>query len=197
MRRPNLVMVCVLVAMTSGATVMAQPQWSSKPLDVGGKEFRLRNDAGASIILVCVKEGIVGGFEFPDEVEQTDRLWVRGVPGSRQNVWVSNLGEKILQIAGGRGIDYTLRQLQGTAKLLIRVGDARADFDVFGSAQTVSECIEQVEAPPGSPVGAYPMYKRGALPGVNYTEEITDFNGANGGNTWPPADGAAGQTLGR
>ena len=149
--------VTVLLLVPIGVTPVAgQPQWSSRELDNGGTEFRLRNDEGASIILVCAPQGAVGGFEFPEPVEASNHVSVRGIPGERQNVRVSLLGDRILQLVGGRGFDWTLSMLSRTATLFVRGGGGRATFDVFGSVATVNQCLGNVEAAAGGPLLSHP-----------------------------------------
>ncbi|MBM62634.1 MAG: hypothetical protein CL484_06755 [Acidobacteria bacterium] len=149
--------VTVLLLVPIGITPVAgQPQWSSRDLENGGMEFRLRNDDGASIILVCAPQGAVGGFEFPEPVEAANHVSVRGIPGERQNVRVSLLGDRIMQLVGGRGFDWTLSMLSRTATLFVRGGGGRATFDVFGSAATVNECLGNVEAAAGGTLLTHP-----------------------------------------
>ncbi len=151
--RTTIAAITVFVAFATVGTapVVGQPQWDAQALDNGGTEFRLRNDEGASIILVCAAQGVVGGFEFPAAIESTERASVRGIPGARQNIPVSPLGDRMVQISGGRGLDFTLQLLREAATLSVRAGGARASFEIFGSASTVSECMEQIEDAPGNP----------------------------------------------
>ncbi|MBM63717.1 MAG: hypothetical protein CL484_12295 [Acidobacteria bacterium] len=137
--------VFVALLVVGVTPVAAQPQWSTQEFPNGQTEFRLRNDNGDSILLVCASQGLVAGFEFAEAIEPTDRAGVRGIPGERQNVSVSAVGDRILQLNGGRGLDFTLNTLRESATLELRAGDTRASFEVFGSASTVAECIEQLE----------------------------------------------------
>lgn len=61
--RKIIAVVAVLIA-ASGAPA-AQIVWNAEDLGGGGAEFRLGNDEGAAIILVCQRVGVSAGFEFP------------------------------------------------------------------------------------------------------------------------------------
>ena len=151
--RTTITASTIFVALTTvGITPIAgQPQWAERALDDGATEFRLSNDEGASIILVCATQGLSAGFAFPTALEFTERASVRGIPGERQNIPVAPLGDRMLQIAGGRGLDFTLGLLREAANLSVRAGGARASFEVFGSGSTVAECVGLIEDPTQNP----------------------------------------------
>jgi len=137
----------IFVALTTAGTtpIAGQPQWAERAIDNGVTEFRLSNDEGASVILVCSTQGLSAGFEFPTVLEATERASVRGIPGERQNIPVAPIGDRMLQIAGGRGLDFTLELLREAANLSVRAGGESASFEVFGSASIVAECVDQIE----------------------------------------------------
>ncbi|MYK88589.1 MAG: hypothetical protein F4018_09755 [Acidobacteria bacterium] len=74
---------------------------------------------------------------------------MRGVPGGQRNVAVRwQAGGYFLAIASGSGRDFMFRMLRNAASLTVRVGDRELSFDVFGSDQIVSLCLQQQEAAP-------------------------------------------------
>ena len=150
--KTTIAAVTVLGALTAGAVPAAgQAQWDARDLEGGGKEFQLRNDEGAVIILACQINGLGAGFAFPEPIESTQRAVVRGVPGARENVAVSPVNDRTLQIAGGRGLDFTLELLRTAARISVRAGGRSASFEVFGSNSVVSECVDQQEDRIGDP----------------------------------------------
>lgn len=145
--------VTVLGALTAvgAAPAAGQAQWDARDLEGGGKEFQLRNDEGAVIILACQLNGLGAGFAFPEPIQPTQRAVVRGVPGARENVAVAPVNDRMLQIAGGRGLDFTLELLRTAARISVRAGGRNASFEVFGSNSVVSECVDQQEDRIGDP----------------------------------------------
>ena len=128
-----------------------QTQWESRDLSGGGKEFQLRNDEGAAIILACQLNGVGAGFAFTEPIEPTQRAQVRGVPGARENIAVVPVGDRMLQIAGVRGFDFTLELLRTAPSISVRASGARVTFEVFGSDSVVSECVNEQEVAFGGP----------------------------------------------
>lgn len=133
----------LLVVAVSAAPAAAQAVWDERDIGGGGAEFRLGNDEGAAIILACQLGGVSAGFEFPEPLEVTGSASVRGVPGERQNIAVAPVSERVVRVTTGRGIEALLRLLQTTANLYVRAGGARANFEVFGSAPLVTQCLER------------------------------------------------------
>ena len=68
--RKVIAVAAVLVATSEAPT--AQAVWNAEDLGAGGAEFRLGNDEGAAIILVCQRAGVSAGFEFPAFPEPGD-----------------------------------------------------------------------------------------------------------------------------
>ena len=120
-------------------------QWEEIEIDGGGIEFRLRNDDGASIILVCNLAGVVTGFEFPEPLDNPQRATVRGIPGEQQNVAVSVVNDRIVRVDGG-GVEVTVRLLRASARLYVRVAGEAQTFSISGSAHVVSRCLERQDA---------------------------------------------------
>ena len=127
----------------AAAPAAAQAVWDARDLGGGSAEFRLGNDGGAAIILVCQLGGVSAGFEFPGALEATESASIRGVPGERQNVAVAPVNERVVRLTTGRGIEVLLRLLRSTANLYVRAGGARTTFEVFGSAPLVTQCLER------------------------------------------------------
>ncbi len=129
----------------------AQAQWDSRDLAGGGKEFQLRNDEGAVIILACLVNGQAAAFGFPEPIRPTERATVRGVPGGRENVAVTPVNDRVLQIAGGRGLDFTFDLLRESTRISVRASGESTSFEVFGSTSIISECLNQEEDRIGAP----------------------------------------------
>ena len=125
------------------APAAAQAVWDARDLGGGSAEFRLGNDEGAAIILVCQLDGVSAGFEFPGVLDATRRASIRGVPGERQNISVAPVNDRVVRLTSGVGLEALLRLLGNTANLYVRAGGARASFEVFGSARLVSQCLER------------------------------------------------------
>lgn len=133
----------LLAIAVSAAPAAGQAVWDERDIGGGGAEFRLGNDEGAAIILACQLAGVSAGFEFPEPLEATGSASVRGVPGERQNIAVAPVSERVVRVTTGRGIEVLLRLLRTTANLYVRAGGARANFEVFGSAPLVTQCLER------------------------------------------------------
>jgi len=139
--RKIIAVAAVLVA-TSEAPA-AQTVWDAEDLGAGA-EFRLGNDEGAAIILVCQRAGVSAGFEFPTLPGPADRASIRGLPGGeRQNVTVAPVNGHVLRLTSGRGIEVLLQLLRGAPILDVRAGGTRASFQVFGSAPVVRQCLDR------------------------------------------------------
>ncbi len=139
-----LKMLAAAVALAiAAAPAAAQAVWDAQDLGGGGAEFRLGNDEGAAIILVCQLDGVSAGFEFPEPLDSTEGASIRAVPGERQNIAVAAVNDRVVRLTSGRGIEVLLRMLGNTANLFVRAGGERASFEVFGSAPLVSQCLER------------------------------------------------------
>ena len=142
--------MAVLGVLATVAAVPAagqQERWEAIELPVdGGREFRLRNDEGAAIILQCLRQAVGAGFEFAEPIEQTtQRVTVRGVPGQQRNIAVQAVTDRVFRIASGRGRDFLLRMLSGAASISVRASGQRVGFQVFGSDTIVSQCVLQLQ----------------------------------------------------
>ncbi len=135
----------VLATVGAVPAVGQQERWEVRDLAGGGKEFQLRNDEGAVIILACRLHGLGAGFEFVEPLEPTQRAMVRGIPGARENIAVEPVNPYTVQIAGGRSLDFTLAMLRSASSLYVRASGEAASFAVFGSEAIVNQCLEQME----------------------------------------------------
>ena len=102
----------VVTLATAAAPAAAQAVWDARDLGGGSAEFRLGNDEGAVIILVCQLGGISAGFEFPGSLDAAESASIRGVPGERQNVAVAPVNDRVLRLTSGRGLETLLRLLR-------------------------------------------------------------------------------------
>lgn len=170
-----LAVLGVVAAIAAAPANGQQERWDARDLQVagggGGKEFRLRNDSGSTLILQCLRQAVGAGFEFAEPIEPTQQVTVRGVPGQQRNVAVQPVGDRVLRIASGRGRDFVLRMLSGAANLSVRASGQREWFEVFGSDTIVSECFLQqqgrdnsLDLDPGSIVATVPLSSGGLAP---------------------------------
>ena len=136
-------LAAVVTLAIPAAPAAAQAVWDARDLGGGGAEFRLGNEEGAAIILVCQLDGVSAGFEFPGALQATESASIRGIPGERQNISVAPVNDRVVRLTSGRGIEVLLRLLGYTANLHVRAAGARASFEVFGSAPLVSQCLER------------------------------------------------------
>ena len=103
------------------------------------------------IILACLVNGQAAAFGFPEPIEPTERAIVRGIPGGRENVAVTPINDRVLQIAGGRGLDFTFDLLREATSISVRASGESTVFEVFGSNSIISECLNQEEDRIGQP----------------------------------------------
>ena len=132
------------------APTAAQAVWDAHELGAGRWQFRLGNDAGAAIVLVCEIDGVRASLEFPDALDATESGSIRGVPGGRQNIAVAPMNDRAVRLTTTRGLEVLLRALRNTATVNVHVGGAGASFAVFGSAPVVSECLQRQRPDTGS-----------------------------------------------
>ena len=151
MKMKHTVVVSALLGLlaTLGAVPAAgQAPWVENDVE-GGKEFRLFTAAGDAIFLQCLTRGTGAALQFAQPVGSVRGVTMRGIPGGQRNIavrWQS--GGYFLAIASGPGRDFLFRLLRNSASITFRVGDRRLSFDVFGSDQIVSLCLQQQEAAP-------------------------------------------------
>ena len=135
------------LALLGAVPAAGQAQWDETDVQ-GGKEFRLVNDAGATILLQCLTRGVGAAIQLAEPIESARRVGVRGVPGERRNIVVRLSGGYFLSIASGSGRDFLFRMLRNAARLSVRVSDQELSFEVFGSDAIVSQCLQQQEGAP-------------------------------------------------
>ena len=151
--KTTIMAVAVIGALATicAAPAAGQPQWDSRDLAGGGKEFQLSNEDGAVIILACLVNGQAAAFGFPEPIEPTERATVRGIPGGRENIAVTPINDRVLQLAGGRGLDFTFDLLRESTSISVRASGESTVFEVFGSNSIISECLNQEEDRIGQP----------------------------------------------
>ena len=137
-----------LLATLGAVPAAGQAAWVENDVE-GGKEFRLFTPAGDAIFLQCLTRGTGAALQFAQPVGSVRGVTMRGVPGGQRNVAVrSQAGGYFLAIASGSGRDFMFRMLRNAASLTVRVDDRELSFNVFGSDQIVSLCLQQQEAAP-------------------------------------------------
>lgn len=141
-----LALLCAFA--TLGAVPAAgQAQWNETDVE-GGKEFRLYHETGAAILLQCRTLGVGAAIQLVAPVEAR-RVAVRGVPGERRNVAVRRQGGGyFLAIESASGRDFLFRMLRNANLLNVDVSGQELSFEVFGSDQIVSQCLQQQEGAP-------------------------------------------------
>jgi hypothetical protein len=134
---------------THGAVPAAgQAQWNETDVE-GGKEFRLFHETGASLVLQCLTRGVGAAIQLAVPVGSARGITMRGIPGERRNIavrWQS--GGYFLTIASASGRDFMFRMLRNSNLLNVSVLDREMSFEVFGSDQIVSQCLQQQEGAP-------------------------------------------------
>ena len=133
---------------TLGAVPAAgQAQWNETDVE-GGKEFRLFHETGAALLLQCRTLGVGAAIQLAQPVNAR-RVTMRGVPGERRNVAVRQQGGGyFLAIESASARDFMFRMLRAANLLNVRVSDQELSFEVFGSDQIVSQCLQQQEGAP-------------------------------------------------
>ena len=153
-----------------GERAAGQQAWWTPRAIPGGMEFRLRNDAGAQIILECLPDGVAMGFRFPvgpfPGFAGIEQITARGIPGRQRNLAVSlrsNRSWSLFEVLDAKGRDSVFQMLRRSARLSVRLSPSEtASFEVFGSGAIVTQCYNHVEdepgglAPPRQPGGGGP-----------------------------------------
>ena len=110
------------LALLGAVPAAGQARWDETDVQ-GGKEFRLVNDAGATILLQCLTRGVGAAIQLAEPVESARRVAMRGIPGGRRNVAVrQQAGGYFLSISSGPGRDFMFRMLRNAASLSVRRG---------------------------------------------------------------------------
>ena len=150
MTMKSMVAACVLLGafvLLGAAPAAGQAQWNVTDVE-GGKEFRLFHETGAAILLQCLTRGTGAAIQLAEPIAAR-RLTMRGVPGERRNIAVrAQAGGYFLGIASGSGRDFLFRMLRNAVSLSVRVAEQELSFEVFGSDQIVSQCLQQQEGAP-------------------------------------------------
>jgi hypothetical protein len=131
-----------------------QERWNVRDRDGGGKRLQLRNDEGAAIVLQCSDQEVDAWFVFAEPIEVggtwrgalvIGQLWDVvpgrfGPPRMRQSFPVAQVGERAVQIARGRGLDFTLALLGAATHIHVRTAGGRASFAVSDSDLILTQC---------------------------------------------------------
>ena len=154
------------VLATQGAIPAAgQAQWEERPVR-GGAEFRLTNAEGAAIVLRCSDQRVDAGFVLAEPIEAVSGALLIGHLSDVQPGWtfaprrshrfsVAQVGERSLQIARGRGLDFTLAMLGSASSIHVRTAGQRASFEVQGIPASLTQCpgAEEIGPAPSHPNG--------------------------------------------
>jgi len=151
--------VTIVSCVALAASPLAQSRWDEIDLAPEGMEYRLRNDDGAVIILVCQTDGILAGFEFRDPLDNPARAMVRAIPGQRENVALTPVSDRVVRISVFTGTTIMLALLREAPRMHVRIGGVSTIFRTEGSGHIVSGCFERQEARAGgnTPVGVAPL----------------------------------------
>ncbi len=134
-------------ATLGAAPAAGQAQWGETDVE-GGKEFRLFHETGAALLLQCRTTGVGAAIQLVQPVEAR-RVTMRGVPGERRNLAVRSLGGGyFLTVDSASARDFMFRMLRSAVSLTVRMADQELSFEVFGSDQIVSQCLQQQEGAP-------------------------------------------------
>ena len=134
----------------AGDSGAAHAQWNERAVQ-GGVEFRLLNDQGAAIVLLCTEQEMRVGFVFAEPIESAAGALLYGETASvesgshlsphvRQSFPVAQLDAQTVQVVSGRGLDFTLRLLGAATRVHLRSGGGRTSFEVSGSDSILTQC---------------------------------------------------------
>ena len=153
------IMVTIASFVALGASPLAQERWDQIELAPEGMEYRLRNDDGVTMILVCQTDGILAGFEFPDPFDSPGRATIRAIPGQQKNVALTPVSDRIARITGLAGTTVMLALLRDAPRMYVRIEGTSTYFRTAGSEHIVNGCFERQEDIPGgaNTVGVAPL----------------------------------------
>jgi len=154
------------LATFAGDSGAAQAQWDERAIQ-GGVEFRLLNDEGAAIFLLCTEQETRAAFVFAEPIESAAGALLLGEAASvesgsprsphvRRSFPVAQLDARTVEVVSGRGRDFTLRLLGAARRVHVRSAGGRASFEVSGSYSILMQCSGAQElARGGYGVSAY------------------------------------------
>ena len=129
-------------------------------------EFRLTNAKGAAIVLLCLDQGVDAGFVLAELIEAVSGALLIGHLSDLQPGWtfaprrshrfpVTQVGERTIQIARGRGLDFTLAMLGAASSIHVRTAGQRASFEIPGLPSSLTQCpgAEEIGPAPSHPNG--------------------------------------------
>ena len=155
------------VLATLGALPAAgQAQWNER-LVQSGVEFQLRNAEGDALFLRCSESRVDAGFVLAEPIEAASGALLVGHLSDSEPGWifrprmshrfpVAQVGERSIQIARGRGLDFTLAMLVAASRIDVRAAGQRASFGVPAIDSILTQC-------PGAEIGPVPSLPNGEL----------------------------------
>ena len=165
--KTSIAALVVFGALATLGTVPAagQAQWGERPVQ-GGVEFRLTNAEGAAIVLRCSDQGVDAGFVLAEPIAEVSGAMVTGLLSDRYPGWttmprkshrfpVVRIDERSVQVARGRGLDFTWAMLAAASSIHVRTAGQRASFDVPGIDSILPQCrgAEELGFAPRHPNG--------------------------------------------
>lgn len=138
------------LATFAGDSSAAQAQWDERAVE-DGVEYRLLNDEGAEIVLLCTDQEMRTRFVFAEPIESAAGALLIGEAASvesgshrsphvRRSFPVAQLDTRTVEVVRGRGLNFTLRLLGAAARVHVRSAGGRASFEVSGSNSILSQC---------------------------------------------------------
>ena len=152
---------------TLGALPAAgQARWDER-LVQSGVEFRLTNAEGDALFLRCSESRVDAGFVLAEPIEAAGGALLVGHlsdaepgrilrPRVSHRFPVARIGERSIQIAHGRGLDFTLAMLVAAARIDVRTAGQRASFEIPAIDSILTQC-------PGAEIGPVPSLPNGDL----------------------------------
>ena len=152
---------------TLGAQPAAgQGQWDER-LVQGSVEFRLTNAEGDALFLRCSASRVDAGFVLAEPIEAANGALLVGHLSDSEPGWifrprvshrfpVAQIGERSLQIASVRGLDFTLAMLVAASRIDVRTAGQRASFEIPAIDSILTQC-------PGAEIGPVPSHPNGEL----------------------------------
>ena len=155
-----------ILAALGAQPAAGQAQWAER-LVQGGVELRLTNAEGDALFLRCSESLVAAGFVFAEPAEAASGALLVGHLSDSEPGWVfrprvshrfpvARVDERSLQIAPGRGLDFTLAMLVAASRIDVRTAGRRASFEVPAIDSILTQC-------PGAAIGPVSNHPNGEL----------------------------------
>lgn len=155
-----------ILAILGAQPAAGQAQWDER-LVQGSVEFRLTNAEGDALFLRCSESRVDAGFVLAEPIEAASGALLVGHLSDAEPGWifrprmshrfpVAQIGEQSLQIARGRGLDFTLAMLVAASRIDVRTAGQRASFEVPAIDSILTQCR-------GAEIGPVPSHPNGEL----------------------------------